>query len=194
MIVEQDSASTIFSFIHETYETEILKTISVWGSFTLANWRKRPSAEDSRGRTAEEHFMHQCVSEDTWFKNMLGVDLGRPALPEPEPSIAVFMRHYSTAARQRCAILAEKSDAWWLHETAFFDVPRNRAWIMLRRLTHSAHHRGQLTSMLRSWGLTLFSTYGPTADTGGLAPFGGKTLMPSMVLMRPLPRLKQAKM
>ena len=46
---------------------------------------------------------------------------------------------------------------------------------MLRRLTHSAHHRGQLTNMLRSWGATLHSTYGPTADTGGLAPFGGQT-------------------
>ena len=39
---------------------------------------------------------------------------------------------------------------------------------MTRRLTHSAHHRGQLTTYLRLWGQPLYSTYGPTADTGGL--------------------------
>ena len=35
-------------------------------------------------------------------------------------------------------------------------------------MTHSAHHRGQLTVYLRLWGQALYSTYGPTADTGGL--------------------------
>lgn len=39
---------------------------------------------------------------------------------------------------------------------------------MLRRLTHSAHHRAQLTVYLRLLGRALYSTYGPTADTGGL--------------------------
>jgi hypothetical protein len=36
------------------------------------------------------------------------------------------------------------------------------------RLTHSAHHRGQLTVYLRLWGQSVYSTYGPTADPGGL--------------------------
>ena len=43
-----------------------------------------------------------------------------------------------------------------------------RAWVMVRRMTHTAHHRGQLTAMLRMLGRELHSTYGPTADTGGL--------------------------
>jgi hypothetical protein len=37
-----------------------------------------------------------------------------------------------------------------------------------RRIAHSAHHRGQLTTYLRLLGRDLYSTYGPTADTGGL--------------------------
>ena len=54
-------------------------------------------------------------------------------------------------------------------ETAtFFDVPRTKSWVILRRLTHSAHHRAQLTVYLRLLGRALYSTYGPTADTGGL--------------------------
>ena len=39
---------------------------------------------------------------------------------------------------------------------------------MVRRIAHTAHHRGQLTAMLRMLNRELHSTYGPTADTGGL--------------------------
>ena len=39
---------------------------------------------------------------------------------------------------------------------------------MTRRLTHTAHHRGQQMAMLRMLGRSLHSNYGPTADTGGL--------------------------
>jgi hypothetical protein len=39
---------------------------------------------------------------------------------------------------------------------------------MTRRLTHTAHHRGQQTAMLRMLNRPVYSTYGPTADTGGL--------------------------
>jgi len=57
---------------------------------------------------------------------------------------------------------------WWGGATRFFDVERSRAWVFLRRITHSAHHRGQLTVLLRLLGRPVYSTYGPTADTGGL--------------------------
>jgi hypothetical protein len=39
---------------------------------------------------------------------------------------------------------------------------------MLRRIAHTAQHRGQLMAMLRMLGSDMHSTYGPTADTGGL--------------------------
>jgi hypothetical protein len=39
---------------------------------------------------------------------------------------------------------------------------------MTRRMTHTAQHRGQLLAMLRQLGRDLHSTYGPTADMGGL--------------------------
>ena len=35
-------------------------------------------------------------------------------------------------------------------------------------MTHTSHHRGQLTATLRMLGRELHSNYGPTADTGGL--------------------------
>ena len=39
---------------------------------------------------------------------------------------------------------------------------------MIRRISHTSHHRGQLMAMLRMLGRDIHSNYGPTADTGGL--------------------------
>jgi hypothetical protein len=39
---------------------------------------------------------------------------------------------------------------------------------MTRRMTHTSQHRGQLLAVLRMLGHDMHSTYGPTADTGGL--------------------------
>jgi hypothetical protein len=94
-----------------------------------------------------------------------------PALPAQETRRA-FIEHYASVSGERLTQLASKDDAWFEAETTFFDVARSRAWVLTRRLTHSAHHRGQLLAYLRMWGEALYSNYGPTADTGGLAQNG----------------------
>jgi uncharacterized damage-inducible protein DinB len=111
--------------------------------------------------------IHQCMSEDLWFKRMFGIAVVDNPLPALE-SRAAFQEAYSIAAGLRLAALGKKSEAWWEEEVAFFDVMRSRLWIMTRRLNHTAHHRGQQTALLRMLGQALHSTYGPTADTGGL--------------------------
>jgi uncharacterized damage-inducible protein DinB len=63
--------------------------------------------------------------------------------------------------------LREKPENWWRETAAFFDVQRSRAWIFMRRLNHSTHHRGQLVVYLRVLGVRVPSVYGPTADTNG---------------------------
>jgi uncharacterized damage-inducible protein DinB len=153
-----------FDFLIDTYETERLKTLSVWSAFIDADMEFRPAA---RIRTPHEHMVHQCVSEDNWMKNMLGIDSGLPQLPAQETRLE-FMRNYAAATEMRVALLREKDEKWFAEETQFFEVLRRRSWIMLRRLTHSAHHRAQLTVYLRLLGRPVYSTYGPSADTGGL--------------------------
>ena len=111
--------------------------------------------------------VHQCVSEDLWFKNMLGIDVGAPPLPAQETRME-FIRRYAEDSGRRLAALREKSESWWEEEAQFFDVGRSRAWVMVRRIAHTSHHRGQLMAMLRMLGRDLHSNYGPTADTGGL--------------------------
>ena len=161
-----------FAFLVETYRTERLKTLSVWAQVPDDRMRFRP---EPRARSPLEHMVHQCVSEDTWMKNMLGIGVSRPALPVEETRTS-FIEHYAACSAERLAILARQPDDWYAGETTFFDVPRSRAWVLTRRLTHSAHHRGQLTVYLRLWGQALYSTYGPTADTGGLFQNGARVI------------------
>lgn len=153
-----------YDFLTESYRTERLKTLSVWSQVPDTRMTFRP---EPRARTPHEHMVHQCVSEDAWMRNMLGIMLSRAALPADEGRLT-FIEHYAAVSAERLAQLESKPDAWFEEETGFFDVRRSRAWVLTRRLTHSAHHRGQLTVYLRLWGQSLYSTYGPTADTGGL--------------------------
>ena len=126
---------------------------------------------EPRARTPHEHMVHQCVSEDAWMRNMLQIDAGLPVLPQPESRLS-FLAHYAAASAAREEALRARGPGWFGEETGFFDVRRSRAWVLLRRIAHSAHHRGQLTVLLRLLGRDLYSTYGPTADTGGLAQNG----------------------
>ena len=154
-------------FLVDTYETECVKVVSVWSEFRDDDLPMRPRAGDPRGRSVHEQMVHQCVSEDLWFRNMLGINVNAPPLPERETRLA-FMRRYAEDSGKRLAALREKRDPWWEEDTTFFDVRRSRAWVMMRRLTHTSHHRGQLMAMLRMLGHDVHSNYGPTADTGGL--------------------------
>jgi uncharacterized damage-inducible protein DinB len=166
-----------YEFLVDTYATERVKVLSVWSEFEDADLEVRPNASDARGRSVREQMVHQCVSEDLWFRNMLGIDVGAPPLPVEEKRIE-FMRRYAEDSGKRLAALETKDEAWWEGETKFFDVARSRAWVMTRRLTHTSHHRGQQMAMLRMLGRSLHSNYGPTADTGGLMQNHAPTIYP----------------
>jgi uncharacterized damage-inducible protein DinB len=156
-----------YEFLVETYATERIKVVSVWSEFRDEDMLVRPNATDARGRSVHEQMVHQCVSEDLWFRNMLGIDVGAPPLPKHETRTE-FIRQYVNDSGKRLASLLGKDDAWWEADAPFFDVRRSRAWIMVRRIAHTSHHRGQLMAMLRMLSRELHSNYGPTADTGGL--------------------------
>lgn len=161
-----------YAFLVETYRTERLKTVGVWAQVPHEQMRSRL---DPRGRSALEHMVHQCLSEHAWMHNMLGISIGREPLPGVETRDA-FIAHYGACSRDRMSALQAKADEWFEEDVSFFDVRRSRAWVLTRRFTHTAHHRGQLTACLRAWGEPLYSTYGPTADTGGLPKNGARVI------------------
>jgi len=171
-----------YDFLVETYRTERLKTLGVWAQIPEDRWRSRT---EPRARTPHEHLVHQCASEDAWMRTMLAIDVGQPVFP-PEETRDAFIRHYSVVSEARLAGLRERPETWFEEETRFFDVVRSKAWVLTRRMTHTAHHRGQLTACLRSWGQPLYSTYGPTADTGGLPKDRAQVIYPSALVDRVL--------
>jgi uncharacterized damage-inducible protein DinB len=166
-----------YDFLIETCETERIKVISAWSMFSDNDHPIRPNSSDKRGRNLHEHMVHQCVSEDTWFRTMLGIEVGAPPLPKQEVRLE-FMRQYQEDSGKRLAALRTKDEAWWERETMFFDMRRSLAWVMTRRLTHTAHHRGQQLALLRMLCRGEHSNYGPTADTGGLMQNHAPTIYP----------------
>ena len=115
-----------YDFLIDTYETERIKTLSVWSLFQSDDLEFRPAPKI---RTPHEQMVHQCVSEHTWMINMLGIDSGLPPLPEAEGRLD-FLRHYARASERRLAILREKPESWFAEGTTFFEVPRSRSWVL----------------------------------------------------------------
>ena len=150
-----------YSFLLDTFETEILKITTIWAAFRPDDLNFRPAP---KSRTIFEQMEHQLKSESAWMKSMLDVDTGEP-LPSERTQRAYIDKYRSDAGR-RLAILRDRPDAWWLAEVMFFDTPRSRAWVLVRRMNHATHHRGQLIVYLRLLGRRVPSVYGPTADTG----------------------------
>ena len=164
-----------YDFLVDTYATERVKVVSAWSEFTDADLAVRPRRDDARGRSVHEHMVHQCVSEDAWFRNMLGIDVGAPPLPQQETRLE-FIRRYAEDSGRRLVALRATKEPWWEERVSFFDVTRSRAWILTRRIAHTSHHRGQLIAMLRMLGHDVHSNYGPTADTGGLMQHHAPTI------------------
>ena len=136
--------------------------------------RVRPHPAERRGRNPLEHMVHQCIGENNWFRDMLGIE-GSAALP-PLENRSGFIHRYSEDSQRRLEALRGQDEPWWEQPVQFFDVPRSRAWVMVRRIAHTAHHRGQQLAMLRMLGRNLYINYGPTADTGGLAWNGARVI------------------
>ena len=126
----------------------------------------RPHTSDARGRSVHEQMVHQCVSENFWFLDMLQIGVSVDPLPDPETRLG-FVERYAATSAERLDLLRSESDTWWEGETRFFDTTRSRAWVMVRRIAHTSHHRGQQMTMLRMLNRDLHSNYGPTSDTGG---------------------------
>lgn len=150
-----------YVFLLDTYQTEILKIVSTWAAFPDSVVDYRPHR---KSRSVIEQMEHQVQSEGRWMKTMLGLDTGDPN--PPERSRKAFIEKYKADAERRLELMRGMPEEWWRESTKFFDVVRSRAWVMMRRIDHSAHHRGQLVVYLRMLDLLVPSVYGPTADTG----------------------------
>ena len=95
-----------YDFLVDSYASERIKVVSVWSEFRDEDLPVRPNPNDPRGRSVHEQMVHQCVSEDAWFRNMLGIDVGASPLPRREARIE-FIRQYAqdSGKTTRCSSL-----------------------------------------------------------------------------------------
>ncbi len=164
-----------YQFFIDTYNTERIKTLSVWSMFADDDLFVRPHPLEKKDRNPLEHMVHQCTSEDKWFCNMFGIDVDAPPLPEKETRLE-FIKRYAEDSEKRFEMLKTKDKTWWEEKVSFFDTKRSKTWIMLRRIAHTAHHRGEQTAILRILGRDVYSVYGPSADSGGLPQNDAKSI------------------
>src|SRR5918994_6369782 len=104
-----------YDFLIGSYDSERVKVLSVWSEFRDDDLPVRPRQGDPRGRSVHEQMVHQCVSEDLWFRNMLGIDVGAPPLPHEEIRLE-FMKRYAEDSGKRLDALHEKPEPWWEEE------------------------------------------------------------------------------
>jgi hypothetical protein len=156
-----------YDFLVDTYDSERIKTLSVWSMFKDDDLLIRPYPLERKDRNPLEYMVHQCMSENKWFCGMFGIDVGAPPLPDKETRLE-FIKRYAEDSAKRLKVLREQDKSWWEAEVAFFETKRTRSWVMLRRIAHTAHHRGEQSVLLRMLGRDVHSIYGPAADAGGL--------------------------
>lgn len=152
----------LLQHVVDTYASEINKVASVWQGFGDAELGYRPH---ERSSTVETIFKHQLLSERRFFGEFLG--LAEPPAGEvlpPGGSVGAYIERLGELARPRLGALAACEDPWWVERVGFFDVERERIWIVWRRILHTAHHRTQLTVYLRLLDRAVPPVYGPTAD------------------------------
>lgn len=75
-----------YQFLIDTYKTEIAKVLSTWAMFDDNDQHQRPHPSDKRGRNFLEHMVHQSMSENLWFKTMLGISVTENPLPPKKPA------------------------------------------------------------------------------------------------------------
>lgn len=90
----------VYTFLVDTYATEREKVLSVWSMFHDDDLRERPNANDVRGRSVREQMIHQCVSEDLWFRTMMDIDVNAPPLPNEESRVE-FIKRYAEDSGNR---------------------------------------------------------------------------------------------
>jgi len=156
------ASSLIFQHLLKTYASEVNKLNSVWNEFADDDLSFKPHP---RSTTVGEIMQHELLSERRFFGEFLGLPEvpANEVLPQNRTPQA-FAARMVELSRPRLDFMAKQDEDWWLAVVPFFDVERERIWILWRRILHTTHHRAQLGVYLRMLNKKVPSIYGPTAD------------------------------
>ena len=162
-------------FLVDTYETERLKVLSVWGMFRDEDLPFRPHPTDLRGRSFLEQMQHQCLSENAWFCNMLGIDVGAPPLPVEETRLGFVLQYSDGFLKTPRCFEVQGDNAWWEEEVAFFEY-RAAEPGSCRRIAHTSHIGANRWPCFGCWDGTCIATTVPRRIRAGRVIYLSKPL------------------
>jgi uncharacterized damage-inducible protein DinB len=141
------------------YETEAtLKLLRVLTEESLAQ-RAGP-----QGRTLGFMAWHVVLTPREMMKHA-GVAVAGPAEDAPQPALSEMVRQYEASAHAlREALPKAWTDAMLAEVVPMYGQQWPRGYALLSFVMHQAHHRGQMTVLMRQAGLKVPGVYGPARE------------------------------
>ena len=141
------------------YETEA--TLKVFRAMTEASLGR---AVVPGGRTLGSLAWH-CVRVLPEMMKHAGVPVTGPAHDAPQPPLAELIRQYEASARAIAEGLPQQwTDAMLAEMIPMFGEQWPRGATLLSLILHQAHHRAQMTVLMRQAGLAVPGVYGPARE------------------------------
>jgi uncharacterized damage-inducible protein DinB len=120
---------------------------------------------DHEGRTLGFLAWHITMTLDEMLSRV-GLIVGGPAHDSPPPDQAAEI--VATYERLSKAVLDQMSGTWndedLLEEVNMYGEPWKKGVVLSSLVRHEAHHRGQMTVLMRQAGLTVPGVYGPSRE------------------------------
>ena len=142
-----------------TYETEA--TLKIFRALTEASLSQSTAPG---GRTLGFLAWH-CVLTLPEMMKHAGIPVTGPAHDAPQPPLAEMIREYETSAR---AIAEELPKVWNDAKLSELIPMYGEQWargsVLSALILHQAHHRAQMTVLMRQAGLKVPGLYGPARE------------------------------
>jgi uncharacterized damage-inducible protein DinB len=140
-------------------ETE--STLKVLGALTDASLGQAVTSDD---RTLGRLAWHLATTLGEMMERT-GLTIGGPAHEAPPPAAATaILAAYEAAARAVATGVASWSDATLEVEDEMYGERWPRGMTLQALVVHQAHHRGQMTVLMRQAGLKVPGVYGPSRE------------------------------
>jgi uncharacterized damage-inducible protein DinB len=148
----------------KAWEHESASTLKVLRALTDASLAQAVSRDD---RTLGRLAWHLATTPSEMMERT-GLSVGGPSHDSPPPaSAAAIASAYETAAKAVADGVAAWSDATLEVEDDMYGEKWPRGLTLQSLVTHQAHHRGQMTVLMRQAGLKVPGVYGPAREEWG---------------------------
>jgi len=145
----------------KTWEQETVSTLKVLGALTDASLGQAMTRDD---RTLGRLAWHLATTLAEMMERT-GLAIGGPAHETPPPpSAAAIVAVYEAAAKAVASGVSGWSDATLEIEDEMYGEKWPRALTLQALVVHQAHHRGQMTVLMRQAGLKVPGVYGPSRE------------------------------